>query len=111
MENIIIATQDQALNMRYHQQNIMQQPTDSKCRIRYKGKEHMKHIVVGCTTLALSEYTNRHNKVAGYIHWTICKYTGLQITDKYLENIPYRVINVNSTTICGMCWLSQIEQY
>jgi hypothetical protein len=27
----------------------------------------MKHIVVGSTALAQSEYTNRHNKMADYI--------------------------------------------
>ena len=68
MESIIIAAQDQALNMRYHQRNIMQQPIDSKCRMCYKLKEHIKHIVVGCTRLGLSEYPNRHIKVAGYFH-------------------------------------------
>ena len=30
--------------------------------------EHVKHIVAGCTTLAPSEYANRHSKVAGHIH-------------------------------------------
>jgi len=45
----------------------MKQPTDSKCRMCCKA-EHIKHIVLGCKTLAPSEYTNRHNKVAGYIH-------------------------------------------
>jgi len=38
----------------------------------YKAKEHITHVVGRCTTLALSEYTSRHNKVAGYIHWNIC---------------------------------------
>jgi hypothetical protein len=42
--------------------------------------EHIKHTVVGCTILASSEYTDRHNKVAGYIHRTICKHMGLQVT-------------------------------
>jgi hypothetical protein len=65
----------------------------------YKADEHMKHIAAGCKTLVPSEYTNRHNQVAGYIHWTICKYIGLQVTDKYYENIPERVTNVNGTTI------------
>jgi hypothetical protein len=32
------------------------------CAIRQKNT---KHNVVGCTTLASSEYTNKHNKVAG----------------------------------------------
>jgi len=111
MESTIIAAQDQALNICYHQQNIMLQPIDSKCRMCYKVEEHIKLIIVGCTTLVPSEYPNSYNKVAGYIHWTICKPMGLQVTDKYLENIPDRVINVSSTTICGMYWLSQIEQY
>jgi hypothetical protein len=33
------------------------------------------------------------------MHWTKCKHTGLQVTDKYSEHIPERVINVNSTSI------------
>jgi hypothetical protein len=32
------------------------------------AEEHTKHIVLGYKTLAPSEYTNRNNKVAGYIH-------------------------------------------
>jgi len=58
----------------------MKQPTD-KCRMCYKTEEHIKHIVTGCTTLVPSEYTNRHNKVAGYLYWTICKHMGFQVTD------------------------------
>jgi hypothetical protein len=111
IESLIIEAQDQALSTCYHQWNIMQQPIDSKCRMCSKAEEHIKHIVVGCTIFAPCEYTNTHNKVAGYIHWMICKHTGLQVTDMYLENIPDWVINVNSTTICGMYWLSQTEQY
>ena len=48
----------------------------------YKAEEHIKPIVAGCTTIAPSEYYYKHNKVAGYIHWTICKHTRLQVTDK-----------------------------
>ena len=58
----------------------------------YKAEENIKRIVPGCTTLASSEYTNRHNKVAGYIHWTICKHMRLQVTEKYYEHIPERII-------------------
>jgi hypothetical protein len=46
-----------------------------------------------------SEHTNRHNKLAGYIHWTICKHMWLQVTDNYYEHVPETVININSTTI------------
>jgi hypothetical protein len=83
----------------YYQRNIMKQPIDSKCRMCSKAEEHIKHIVVGCTAFAPLEYTNRHNKVVSYIHQTICKHTRLQVTDRYCEHIPERVINVNSATI------------
>jgi len=61
IESLIIVAQDKTLNTRYHQWNIMKQPTDSKCKIWYKAEEHIKHIVTGCTTFAPSEYTNRQN--------------------------------------------------
>jgi hypothetical protein len=63
---IVIAAHDQALNMHYHQRIIMKQLIDSKCRILCNAEEHKKHIVAGCTTFALSKYTNRHSKVAVY---------------------------------------------
>jgi len=63
--------------------------------------EHIKRFVVGCTTLASSEYTNRHDKVAGNSHWTMCKHRELQVTDNYYERVPERVINVDgTTTVC-----------
>jgi len=103
MESLTISAQDQALSTHcYHQRNLMKQPTDSKSRMCCKAEEHIKHIVVGCTTVAPSEYTNRHNNVAGYIHWTICNCMWLQVTDKYYEHIPERVINDNRNVICGM---------
>jgi len=64
-----------------------------------KADEHIKHIVLRSTTLAPSEYTNRHNKEVGYIHWTICKLVELHVTDRYCGHIPERVISVKCTTI------------
>jgi len=84
MESLVIAAQDEAVNTHYHLRNIMKQPTDSKCRMCYKAEEHITHIVAGCTTVAPSEYS---------------KHVGLQVTDKYCEHIPERIINVNGTTI------------
>jgi hypothetical protein len=98
-ESLTIATQDQALNMCHNQRNIMKQPTDNKFRTFYKAEEHMKLIVLGRTTLAPSEYTNRHKKVAGYIHWAIRKLMGLHVTDKYNEHMTEMAINVKGTTI------------
>jgi len=74
--SLIIAALGQALSMHYHQRNILKQPIYSKCRMCSEA-EHIKLIVEGCTTLVSFEYANRHSKVAGYIHWTIYKHTGL----------------------------------
>jgi hypothetical protein len=64
MESLIIAVQvrthDTISSEGHHEA-----PIDSKCRMCYKAEEHIKDIVAGCTTLAPSEYTNRHKKVAG----------------------------------------------
>ncbi len=62
-----------------------------------QAEEHISHIVAGCTTLAQSEYTNRHNKVASYVHWSMCK--GVQVPHKYYKHEPEKVINVNDNTI------------
>jgi hypothetical protein len=99
MESSITAAEDQALNTHYHHRNIIKLPTDSKCRMCYKAEKHIIHTVMGCETLASSEYTHGHNKVVSYIHWTVCKHMALQVIDKYYENIPIRVISINGTTI------------
>ena len=90
MESLIIVAEDQVLSTHYHQRNIMKQPIDCKCRMCCKAEEHIKHIVVGCTTLAPSEYTSRLNKMAGYVRCTIGKHMGLQVTD-YYKHVPETV--------------------
>jgi hypothetical protein len=75
----------------------MQQPIDSNSRMCSKS-EHTNDVA-GCTTPAPSEYTNRHDKVADYIHWSVCKHMGLQATDRYCEHKPGMVRNVNGATI------------
>jgi len=64
------------MNTNYHHRNIMKQPVGSTCRMCCKAEEHTKHIAVGCTTVVPAECTKRHNKVAGYIHWTVCNLQG-----------------------------------
>jgi hypothetical protein len=76
----------------------VKQPTDGNSRMCCKA-EHITHNVAGCTTIAPSSYTNRHIKVGGYIHWTVCKDMGLQVTDRDCEHVPERVITVNGTAI------------
>lgn len=98
-ESLIIAAQDQALKTRYYQKNILKQSIDSKCRMCNRAEEHISHLVAGCSTLAPTEYTHRHNKVAAYIHWIICRELGVQVQDKYYEHVPEKVLNINDTIV------------
>jgi len=54
----------------------MKQQAGSNCRMCCQAEEHTKHTVVDCTTLALAEYTNRDEKVTGYIQWMVCNLKG-----------------------------------
>jgi hypothetical protein len=54
---------------------------------------------------------NDNNKVAGYIHWTICNHMRLQVTDKYYEHLPEKVINISGTTIMWDIAVTKIKQY
>ncbi|KAL1448423.1 hypothetical protein WDU94_012335, partial [Cyamophila willieti] len=95
-ESLLIAAQDQALNTRYHQKKILKQAVDGKCRLCRNADEHISHILSGCTQLASTEYLARHNKVAAYIHWTICKQLGSLVPDKYYEHVPKTVTNIQT---------------
>jgi len=77
----------------------------------YKAEECIKHIVAGCTTLAPSEFTDRHNKVASYIQWKIYQHMELHVTDKYYRHIPAGSYMSMLPLLCGMYQLSQIERY
>lgn len=82
-KSMIFAAQDKALNTKYHQKNILKQTEDSIFRVCNQAEEHISHMVEGCITFAQIEYTNRHNKVASYVHWSMCKYLGVQVPHTY----------------------------
>ncbi|KAL1457390.1 hypothetical protein WDU94_007628 [Cyamophila willieti] len=95
-ESLLLAAQNQALNTRYRQRKINKQNVDSRCRLCNNAEEHISHIISGCTILAPTEYTIRHNRVASYIHWTICKSYGLNVNEKYYQHTPDPVINITT---------------
>ena len=98
-ESLLVAAQDQALNTRYHQRHILGQSVKSVCRWCLKAEEHISHIVAGCEVLAPVEYLHRHNKVAGYIHWRICKNLNLPVTEKYYMHEPEKVTKMKDNVV------------
>ena len=69
------------------------------CRICSKQQQTIDHLVSGCSELAKTEYTQRHNRTAAYIHWKICKHYNIKVTDKYYEHEPKTVTENNEATI------------
>ena len=96
-EDLIVAAQDQVLKTKYMQAKIIKNGR-SKCRICGRFQEAVDHIS-GCPELAKTEYIHRHNKVAAYVHWNICRNFDINIPDKWFEHQPQPVIEHQKATI------------
>ena len=92
-EGLIIAAQDQSLMTKQYQNEIMKNGMNPKCRLCNQYNETVDHIVSGCPVLAKSEFMQRHDKAASYIHLKISKAFSLPVTDKWY--------NYNSETVFG----------
>ena len=49
--------------------------------------------------LAKHEYLERHNRVAKFIHWTICKTHGFEVKSKWYEHEIRPVIKKDELTV------------
>ena len=98
-EGFILAAQDQSLKTKNYIANIMKASKDSSCRYCHTYKETIDHLVSGCPTLARKEYIERHNKVAQYVHWKLCKHYQLEASDQWYEHQTPPVIENEKITI------------
>ena len=71
-EALIMAAQKQALNTRAVPHEIYHTVQDSKCKLSKQHAETVAHITSGCSKLAGTEYTERHNNVASIVYRVIC---------------------------------------
>ena len=78
---------------------IIKDGTDPKCRMCNEFEETIDHIVAGCPVLANTEYIQRHDKAAGYIHWRICKHYHFSTADKWYEHKPEKVTENEAATV------------
>ncbi|KAJ8024707.1 hypothetical protein HOLleu_34687 [Holothuria leucospilota] len=97
---LIVAAQDQSLATRAYLHRKVKDGTNPLCRLCGQYKETIDHIISGCPVLAPTEYTHRHNKVATYIHWLICRHYGIETsTDKWYDHQPLTVSENQDATI------------
>ena len=92
-EGLIIAAQDQSLP------RIVKDVTSPLCRIRHKHEETVDHIISGCPELAKTDYLERHNKAATYIHWKACQHHSIEVPERWYEHKPETVTENEEVTI------------
>lgn len=90
-EALILAAQEQALATRAIERDIYHTRTDGKCRLCKQYDETIHHVIAGCSTLAATSYTERHNQVALVIHRGICKKYGLPVPEEWYQ-LPESVV-------------------
>ena len=77
----------------------MKAEIDASCRYCGQYQETIDHLVAGCPTLAINEYLMRHNKVAKYIHWKLCKHYQIEATEKWYNHETPAVVGNKQITI------------
>ena len=98
-EGLLIAAQDQALATKNYLSHISKTISDDLCRMCKSKPETIDHIVAGCSTIAATEYLERHNQVGRYIHWRICQTAGITTPDKWYQHEPEAVIENDNICI------------
>ena len=98
-EGYICGMQELAIFTRWHEKNILKTSTTDQCRICGKETETTFHLLAGCDVLAKKEYLDRHNNVARYVHYSLCKTFGFQTEKKWHLHRPADVIMDNKAEI------------
>ena len=67
-EGFILAAQDQIISTRVYKTRILKNGADHNCRLCTEREETVDHITLACPTIFNTEYLQRHDRVAKFIH-------------------------------------------
>ena len=82
-----------------YQAKILKNGADPRCRLSTHSKETIDHKISGCPTIVNTEYLHRHDRVAKFIHWTLCKHYEIPTTEKWYEHTPEPVVEGKNVKI------------
>ena len=94
-EGLVVAAQDQALRTRYYEHHILHRDVNPTCRVCSAGLETVDHVVAGCSAMAPTDYTDRHNQVASIIHWNICRHFQVPVERRWYRHQPDRLVETD----------------
>ena len=98
-ESLICSAQEQALATNYVRSEIWKQKCNPTCRLCGEKNETVSHVISGCKILAGTKYTTRHDRIGTYIHWSILKDIGVEVSDEWYKHIPKTTVQYKDTTI------------
>ena len=85
---MIIGAQDQGLMTKAFMK-MAKLTSDDKCRFCKVATESSSHLLSACKILlADGYYTQRHDRICRYLHWTVCKHYNISVPEKVWEHEP-----------------------
>eukprot|EP00957_Ditylum_brightwellii_P049734 3771591-Ditylum_brightwellii.AAC.1 len=103
MEVALCTAMEQALVANNKRQKIFKQDCSLLCCLCQQKDETTWHILSGCSKLAGSKYTQRHNKVAQYVHWNLLKECGIPVIPQWYKHSPIlSVIDGKTAITCDL---------
>ena len=67
-------------------------------------------MISGCPTIVNTEYFQRHNRVAKFIHWTIFKHYEIPHNEKWHKHTPEPLVEGKNVTIPWDFNVTRIEK-
>jgi DNA-directed RNA polymerase subunit RPC12/RpoP len=103
-EGFVTAAQDQAIQTRSIAKNLYHTATSYKCRMCNKHVESISHILAECPFIAQTLYMERHNRVAAFIHWKLCKINAFETeSDGWTQHTPSKIMENSHIKILWDC--------
>ena len=93
-ESFLIAIQDCAIPTRNNRRYVLQDMsvTDTMCRLCNRCTETIQHITSGCSMLAATAYTDRHNAVCKIVHQKLA--VQLELIEESMPYYEYQPTNL-----------------
>ena len=64
-----------------------------------KFDESVDHVISGCPELGKTEYIQRHDNAASYLHCKVCQSYDIKATSKWYDHLPDTVVENKQATI------------
>ena len=84
-----------ALRTRHYEHHILHGNVSPTCRVSSAGLETVDHVVAGCSAIAPTDNTDRHNLAASSIHWNIFRHFQVPVESMWYRYQPDRLVRTS----------------